>query len=366
MRKYLKSLWKLIKTIFRRPVRSQPQNSSHKYPAKNIFPNRQEKSSHNVSSSDQVKSLNKKAAVKATLVEGIDTSQKALNYPSTPKRELLIDKPFEPQSESSGPSYSSSYPSMPERELLIDKPFEYRRERGSFSSSNSLGDKNKTNSHAPFVSSSETKPQDSDKASSRRPYIRYRIDKLEALANSEFAYPNRLSEIYHELQFRSSNRAKALSVRVLGRIKDLESTTAFAWPTTDVAPEKSPRDLPNRVFRHERGVLRLHGYRVGQNGLSKHERRKILDKVFLRPLSSINNSSLVREWGQPDSATRLKKIANSLAAFAKLAKGKTGKNFNQAIQDWEDDLAYLKRKYYDNRFSFRWPRTRISRNHRHR
>lgn len=363
MKYYLKNLWKLIKTLFRRPICSQPQKSRHKYSAKNISPNRQGKFSNNFSSSSKVKPLNKKAAAKVSAKE-IGTLQKASNYPSMPKRELLIDKPFEPWLERSEPSSSLSYPSMPERELLIDKPFEYSHERGSTSPYYPSDDKNKADNNTPVVSSSEAKPQGANKASSSRLYIGYRIDELEALANSEWAHPNHLSEICYELQFRSSKRAKALSARVSDRLRELKRATAFTWPTTNVVPKANSRDLPNRVFRHERGVLRLYGYRVGQNGLSKNKRREILDKVFLRPLSSIDNSLQAHEWGQPDSATRLKKLANSLAAFTRNARRRRIQNFDQAIQDWEDDLTYLKRKYYDNRFNFQWPRTNISRNQR--
>jgi hypothetical protein len=71
----------------------------------------------------------------------------------------------------------------------------------------------------------------------------------------------------------------------------------------------------------------------------------------------MDNREYLNEWGEPKTARRLQKLAESIAAFTRNAKRRNEKNFSKAIQDWEADLAYLKKTYYDNRFSFRWPRT---------
>ncbi|MFH7028095.1 MAG: hypothetical protein ACHBN1_22505 [Heteroscytonema crispum UTEX LB 1556] len=93
------------------------------------------------------------------------------------------------------------------------------------------------------------------------------------------------------------------------------------------------------------------------NGLLESERREILDTIFLRPLLHIDNANYISEWGQPKTDERLRKLAESIAAFIRNAKRRNMNSFSKAIQDWESDLAYLKRTYYNNRFSFSCPRT---------
>lgn len=131
----------------------------------------------------------------------------------------------------------------------------------------------------------------------------------------------------------------------------------FSWPTTTVVPEGSgddiaevsPEDWPNV------GLLKYVGYTVGVDGLPAAERRKILDRVFSRPLPNVHSKSYMQEWGEPNSALRLQKLANALSSFARLAKRKKPKR-TAAISDWESDLRWLKKKYYDSRFYFFWPR----------
>ena len=59
--------------------------------------------------------------------------------------------------------------------------------------------------------------------------------------------------------------------------------------------------------------------------------------------------------GNPQSDTRLKKLANSLATFTRNARRRRNSDMNQAIIEWEEDISYLKNKYYTNRFGFDWP-----------
>lgn len=68
----------------------------------------------------------------------------------------------------------------------------------------------------------------------------------------------------------------------------------------------------------------------------------------MNSLPSIENTSYFNEWGQPGSAKRLKKLTDSISAFTRNAKRRNRRNigsFDKAIQDWEADLAYLKRTY---------------------
>jgi hypothetical protein len=188
----------------------------------------------------------------------------------------------------------------------------------------------------------------------KRLCIKYSTEELEKIADSKWNNAKVLSEIHYELEFRSRKKALDLRERITTRLIQLQDTQ-FPWPTNIVNP--GSRNISSDVFMPGEGILRQYGYKVGMNGLSENERWEILDTVFLRPLLQKDNAAYLGEWGEPNSAERLQKLVKSIAAFTRNAKRRNKGSFNKAIQDWETDLAYLKRTYYNNRFSFQYPRT---------
>lgn len=199
-----------------------------------------------------------------------------------------------------------------------------------------------------------TLAKNTDTQVKQRPYIKCHIDELERVTASEWNNTKVLSEIHYELKFRSRKKALDLRERIATRLTQLP-LTQFVWSTTTANPGAHP--LSSDAFKYESGILRHYGYKVGMNGLSESERWKILDTVFLHPLMQMDNAAYLSEWGEPNSAKRLQKLAESIAAFTRNAKRRDKGSFSKAIQDWETDLAYLKKTYYNNRFSFQYPRT---------
>jgi hypothetical protein len=127
----------------------------------------------------------------------------------------------------------------------------------------------------------------------------------------------------------------------------------FPWPTTD-APVGTG-SVEAKAWRRE-GMLAFLGYHVGiTNGLEELSRRAILDTAFLAALPPLNGLSYMQEWGEPNSARRLRKLAESLAAFTRNAARRREGSFSVAIAEWEADLKYLYVQYYRNRFEFPWP-----------
>lgn len=124
----------------------------------------------------------------------------------------------------------------------------------------------------------------------------------------------------------------------------------FAWPSTNAPPGSA--ELP--VNWRKVGLLKHLGYSVGRSGLPRKNRQRILRAAFLGPLPTEMPPDYTAEWGKPRSAVRLKKIACSIAAFCRNAR-RRDRPPDQAIDDWEQDLRWLKRTYYEGRFSFRWP-----------
>ena len=188
----------------------------------------------------------------------------------------------------------------------------------------------------------------------QRHYLKYRTNELETIADSKWDNTEVLNQIHYELEFRSRKKALDLRKRIAARLTQLQETQ-FIYPTTKANP--GSQNLSNDVFKYEQGLLKHYGYKVGRSGLSQTERWQILDQVFSQSLLQIDNAAYLKEWGEAKSAKRLQKIADSIAAFTRNAKRRNRNSFSKAIQDWETDLAYLKRTYYNNYFSFQYPRT---------
>lgn len=135
----------------------------------------------------------------------------------------------------------------------------------------------------------------------------------------------------------------------------------FPWPTTTVFQSNASASKVDKSFEQV-GMLSFFGYKVGEEGVVTSERRNILDKLFVeRALPQLNSHEYVKEWGLPRTATRLRKMAESLAAFCRNAKRRTSAQMSKSIDDWEADLAWLKAKHYDGKFNFAWPRIGKSR-----
>jgi hypothetical protein len=134
------------------------------------------------------------------------------------------------------------------------------------------------------------------------------------------------------------------------------SRMAFRWPATD-APVGNGR--VSQAEWPQIGVLSYVGYNVGINGQVREGRQQILQRVFERELPLVHSPQHMAQWDVTKSAPRLKKIAESIAAFCRNAKRRQRANMKRTIDNYQDDLEWLKRTFYDGRFdgSFRWPNT---------
>jgi hypothetical protein len=95
------------------------------------------------------------------------------------------------------------------------------------------------------------------------------------------------------------------------------------------------------------------------NGVSIVERKAILKEVYEREIPPVFTPNYLAEWGAPGSSARLKKMAETLAAFARNAKRRGEVELDVAISDWEDDLRFLYDKYYVRRYFFQWPKVKL-------
>ena len=72
-------------------------------------------------------------------------------------------------------------------------------------------------------------------------------------------------------------------------------------------------------------------------------------------LPPVVSPAYVAEWGAPESSMRLRKMAESIAAFARNLKRREKPEFEKAVSDWESDLRFLHRELYFGKFGFGWP-----------
>ena len=131
----------------------------------------------------------------------------------------------------------------------------------------------------------------------------------------------------------------------------------FPWPTTDVFPGLNK--LPE-VDWPQVGLLSHMGYHVGRNGVRKFIRRKVLVRVYEQDfLPRVNSVDYMEEWGHGKTEVRLSKMAESIASFARNEKRQNSISYIEAIEDHEEDLAWLKHRFYTGNYRFQWPSTNL-------
>jgi len=98
------------------------------------------------------------------------------------------------------------------------------------------------------------------------------------------------------------------------------------------------------------------GYIVGNySSLSLQKRRSKLEKIFTGDLEFPIDYSVAekRSWGKPQSAARLKKIAQHIIRNIRIRH--TNKSYNTAVKQWSEDLQWMKKTLYSKKRRFRWP-----------
>jgi len=126
----------------------------------------------------------------------------------------------------------------------------------------------------------------------------------------------------------------------------------FPWPSTEVGD--STHRQPIAEPPHEIGVLKEMGYRVGASGVDASERRSILSEVYRDELRLNLSAEYLAEWGEPETAQRLRKLANTIASLARNMKGRRLTE-TASIREWESDLEFLRQAFYVGRYDFKWP-----------
>lgn len=190
--------------------------------------------------------------------------------------------------------------------------------------------------------------------STDRPFIQQRIHALETIAEDNWNNAYVLFEVFSELKFRKPRkRPTELRDSIIERLLEL-AEAHFRWPSTTAVGGNSSIETAGWP---RTGLLSYLGYHAGKTELTAAARRSMLNRAYQDDLPTMNNPIYMAQWGEPKSGTRLRKMAESLAAFCRNQKRKQEYTHSTAVMNWESDLAYLKVTYYDGTYDFRWPRT---------
>lgn len=131
----------------------------------------------------------------------------------------------------------------------------------------------------------------------------------------------------------------------------------FDWPNTKAVGGDGSLTTEGWV---RDGVLSYMGYRVGNSdGVATNIRERILALVFGGTLPPVFEPQYLKEWGEPGTALRLRKMAETLAALSRNAKRKRSSQMSAAVKSWEADLSFLYQIFYIDRFNFAWPSSEL-------
>ena len=127
----------------------------------------------------------------------------------------------------------------------------------------------------------------------------------------------------------------------------------FEWPTTRLVPSLSGSGIPETAGLKEESPLKIFGYTAGEQGRDRQKRRNALRLAFVTDLHGRVDGDHLVKWGEPESGTRLRKIAEQIAMNIYPRSG--GGRRPEAVSHWREDLKWLKSEYYDGRYTFPWP-----------
>lgn len=130
----------------------------------------------------------------------------------------------------------------------------------------------------------------------------------------------------------------------------------FPWPRLGYDEGELP---PLEQVEHS--PLVLLGYRVGRaKGLSARQRRDILKAAYHEDdlprvdLPKRDCDEYMQSWGDASSRKRLRRMACHIAWL--IRKNRKRDNWNQAVEEWSEDLEWLKKQIYNRMMRFDWPR----------
>lgn len=134
-------------------------------------------------------------------------------------------------------------------------------------------------------------------------------------------------------------------------------TLPDGWPEVMSSESEEIRKVGDNDFGVSQSPLSILGYKVGTSSvLSPAERREIITQCFESKhltFSEDSSNEYIANWGKASGAQRLYRIAIHIKSQA---DGRSGLRSEQARLDWNNDLKWLKTRFYFNfKTKFAWP-----------
>lgn len=131
--------------------------------------------------------------------------------------------------------------------------------------------------------------------------------------------------------------------------------SGFEWPVIVVEEDYGePVYVRGGMVRVDESPLARMGYHVGVNkGLPRSKRKKLLTEAYRGEIPEVEDDDYMEEWGRPSNSRRLWRIAHHLAWLIRSRHGNPSMIY--AVDDWRQDLDWLKEEFYTNRMRFSWP-----------
>ena len=168
-----------------------------------------------------------------------------------------------------------------------------------------------------------------------------------------------LDELEYRFEDSSFNSNKILKDYLKDGLLSSQSqpsvNTTWPWTILDVDPSDYHSEKSEGKYKHN--AFYILGYRTGKTkGMHIAERREFMDWFYMETLPPVIAACFGQEFGEPESDQRLRSMANSLAQKCVGFKMKDAQVYRYAIADFEEDLKYLKSRFYKEG-SFPWPPT---------
>ena len=122
----------------------------------------------------------------------------------------------------------------------------------------------------------------------------------------------------------------------------------WRWPIIEVPDGSGNGKGFGDGHWEEISPLKMFGYTVGKtNGWPVNKRKEFLSDFMSYDLPVVVEKTYGEKYGVPNSAERLKAVANLLSSLIVAAKRKNSSAMRYAIQDWTDDFNFLKVVFYE-------------------
>jgi hypothetical protein len=126
----------------------------------------------------------------------------------------------------------------------------------------------------------------------------------------------------------------------------------FEWPKIgEPLPDEVPFESDGLVDESPLGSMEYHVGRTA--GLSPTRRKALLTEAYKDEIPWVGPDDYMEWWGEPGTRQRLWRIVHHLAWLIRTRRSNPSMEY--AVDDWYEDLNWLRQKFYSRYMRFSWP-----------